>query len=157
MKMHYRNERLKRQTRRRVASWNMINATFCATIKKWKTCKWIAISALSRERETVERKRQRQLDTRVIRDERVEMQLRVWLNNSSSAIGCARRATTIAFAYNLEPGMQLACLLLYLIFYLCPSLPTPLCCIFLLLFDWQSGWSACLSVCLPVFYLLTFI
>lgn len=103
----------------------------------------------------MERKRQRQLDTRVIRDERVEMRLRVWLNNSSSAIGCAKRATTIAFAYNLKPGMQLACLLLYLIFYLCPPpLSEPL---FVVSFsccstDSLAGLPVCLSVCLSFIY-----
>lgn len=95
----------------------------------------------------MERKRQRQLDTRVIRDERVEMRLRVWLNNSSSAIGCARRATTIAFAYNLEPGMQLACLLLYLIFYLCPPSPHPSL-LYLSLVVRLTVWLVCLFVCL---------
>lgn len=93
-------------------------------------------------------KRQRTLDTRVIRDECVEMRLRVWLNNSSSATDCARRATTIVCESNLKPGMQLACLLLYLIFYLCLPLSLTISLCFIV---------PCLSVCLPVFYLLTFI
>lgn len=109
-------------------------------IKK-KTCKWIAISALSRGE--CEGKRQRTLDTRVMRDECVEMRLRVWLNNSSSATDCARRATTIVCESNLKPGMQLACLLLYLIFYLCVPLSlSP----YLSLFC--CAWSVCLSACL---------
>lgn len=88
--MHFRNERFKRQTRRHVASRNMINATFCATINKKKNMQMNCnFYTFSREADSVEceGKRQRILNTRVIRDECVEMRLRVWLNNSSSATG----------------------------------------------------------------------